>query len=137
MMQVGTPALRQRGVAAIEFALVLMALLLLLYGLATFALVIYTQHMLTRAAEDGARVVLLFNNVTESQVRATVLESMSAPWNDASDLQVSSPMNTNPIVVTITYPYSTNALLPRLPLTANWMIPETLRAHAVVLKPSL
>ena len=137
MMQVGTPALRQRGVAAIEFALVLMALLLLLYGLATFALVIYTQHVLTRAAEDGARVVLLFNNVTESQVRATVLESMSAPWNNTSDLQVSSPMNTNPIVVTITYPYSANALLPRLPLTANWMIPETLRAHAAVLKPSL
>ncbi|WP_353507270.1 TadE family protein [Variovorax sp. J22G40] len=128
---------QQQGIAAIEFALIFTALILFPYGISTFGMVLYTQHMLTRAAEDGARVVVQFNNVTEGQVRATVLESMSAPWKDSPGLQVTSPMNTNPVIVTITYPYSANALLPRLPFTANWMIPDTLRAHATVTKPSL
>lgn len=127
---------RQRGVAAIEFAFVLISLLLFLYGIATVGLAIYTQHVLTRSAEDGARVISLFVNPTEGDVRLAVLESMSSPWKNVSGLQVTSPMNTNPVVVTITYPYENNALLPSLPLTAGWMIPKTLRARAAATKPS-
>lgn len=53
------PARAQRGVAAIEFAFVMTALVLLLYGLATFGTALYTQQALARATEDGARAALM------------------------------------------------------------------------------
>lgn len=127
---------QQRGIAAIEFGLVLMLLILLIYGIATFGAMIYTQHLLTRAAEEGARVVTLFDNPTETHIRTVVIESLHAPWKNAPGLQVSAPMNTNPIVVTVSYPYRANAILAPLPFTGGWIIPETLRARAAVAKPS-
>lgn len=44
----------QRGGVALEAALVLPAMLLLLWGVVTFGAIFYTQLALTRAAEDGA-----------------------------------------------------------------------------------
>lgn len=126
---------RHRGVAAIEFALVLTLSIAFFYGIATFGAAIHTQHILTRAAEDGARIVSLFNNATEAQVRAAVLESMSSPWKDVPGLRITAPMTTNPVVVTVIYPYRENALLPSIPLVSGW-IPGNLQAHATVAKPS-
>lgn len=47
----------QRGNAALEFALVLPVMLLILYGLVTFGAAFYTQLAVSRAAEDGARAI--------------------------------------------------------------------------------
>lgn len=113
----------------------LMLLVLVIYGIASLGAVIYTRHLLTRAAEEGARVVTLFDNPTENHVRTVIIESMPSPWKDTPGLQVSASMNTNPIVVTVTYPYKANAILPPLPFTGDWVIPEMLQAHATVAKP--
>lgn len=48
---------RERGVAALEFALVFPIIFLLLYGLVTFGAVMFTQLAVSRAAQDGARAV--------------------------------------------------------------------------------
>ncbi len=48
---------RQRGAAALEMALSLPILLILLYGVVTFGGVFYTQQIVSRAASDGARAV--------------------------------------------------------------------------------
>jgi Flp pilus assembly protein TadG len=62
-MSIGMPSALQRqpqrGVAAIEFAFVMVGLLLLLFGLVTFGVVLYTQQTLSRAAEEGARAALM------------------------------------------------------------------------------
>lgn len=126
---------RQRGVAAIEFAFVFLVLFLLLYGIATFGAVLYAQQAITRAAEDGARVVSTFHDPTEPQIRSVVLDALGAPLRDATGLTVTAPFGTDPVVVTVTYPYRNNALLPAIPLVGNWM-PERLQGRAAAAKPS-
>ena len=49
---------QQLGIAAVEFALVFTLLFLALYGLITFGAVLYTQQVVARSAEDGARAVI-------------------------------------------------------------------------------
>ena len=78
-MSIGMPSALQRqpqrGVAAIEFAFVMVGLLLLVFGLVTFGVVLYTQQTLSRAAEDGARAALMqpaFLAGTPDEVNAAI-----------------------------------------------------------------
>lgn len=50
------------GAAAVEFALVLPVLILLIVGLIEFSLIFNTQISLTNAAREGARVMAIQNN---------------------------------------------------------------------------
>ena len=45
----------QKGVAAMEFAIVLPILILLILGIFEFGLVLYNQQMITNASREGAR----------------------------------------------------------------------------------
>ena len=76
----------QRGAAALEFALVLPIMLILLYGLVTFGSALYTQMVVSRAAEDGVRAVATisdagsYSDVTEAQkaqIRNEVIDSLA------------------------------------------------------------
>lgn len=125
----------QEGIAAIEFAFVFVILFLLLYGLVTFGSAFYTTQVLTRAAEDGARVVTMFHNPTQAQIEAVVLDSLGAPLKDTPDLEVTSTVDADPVVVTVTYPYRANTLLLSLPFASDW-IPPTLRGRAFAAKPT-
>lgn len=127
------PAHRQRGIAAIEFAIVFMFLFALLYCIATFGTVLVTRHTLTRAAEDGARVVSMFRSPTEAQIQTVVRNALGSPLKDTPGLLVSAPTSTDPVVVTVTYPYRDNALFS----TAGFWLPTTITARAFVAKPPL
>ena len=148
---------RCRGVAAIEFALIALLLLLFLYGLATFGAVLYTQQAVSRAAEDGARAAGMpspLEPVGLPRVRSVVLESLAqsliAPpaqsgtpalrqaWlDDVVEVQLQligepgQPSSRADVVVS--YPYSENRVLPSLPLldTSGWMS-DTLEGRASV-----
>ncbi|MDP9902705.1 TadE/TadG family type IV pilus assembly protein [Variovorax ginsengisoli] len=117
---------RQRGVAAIEFALIFSLLLAFIYGIATFGSVLYTQQAVSRAAEDGARALMAFNGpVTQATVTAvkgavhdslassligppgTVTTAARKTWLE-SNLTVQ--VNTNGLIRVI-YPYSDNRML--------------------------
>lgn len=146
---------RQRGVAAIEFALVFTLLFGVLYALATFGAVLYTQQTVTRASEEGARAVgLLTPAPTNDDVRVkdavydTLANSLVVPISANTNVAtrrvwIVSNVNvtvtrSNPAspgayiqyVVTVTYPYSANRLLPTLPLldASQWM-PNQLRSR--------
>ena len=53
-----THPLRQRGVAAIEFALIAVFMIVMLLGLTVYWRAFQAQQSLTRAAGDGARAIL-------------------------------------------------------------------------------
>lgn len=152
-----TPSQRaQRGVAAIEFAAVFVVLFFVLYGIATFGAALYTQQVVSRAAEDGARAAPFQPKLLAPATRAEAMEEIRNVVRDslASSFIVPSEHNGTPVTrrawiadkvnvlvtppnptvavtITVTYPYSANRLLPSLPLldTSRWM-PDNLTSHA-------
>lgn len=46
---------RQDGIAAVEFAIVLPVLILILFGITEFGLVLFNQQVITNASREGAR----------------------------------------------------------------------------------
>ena len=143
----------QRGVAAIEFALVFTILFLVMYGVATFGAVLYVQQAISRSAEDGARAVALMNAApvaNDSRIQNVVYDSLAGSlvvpasangsmatrrsWIATQVTVAVTPAGANPnasVVVTVTYPYSANRLLPSLPFldTSLWM-PDKLRSRS-------
>lgn len=144
----------QRGVAAVEFALVFVALFSVVYALATFGAVLYTQQAVTRAAEEGARAVGLLTPAAtagDARVKDAVYDALanslvvpvSANTNVTSrrswivsqvvvDVAPSAPTGPGAYVryvVTVTYPYRANRLLPSMMGFDSWT-PDQLRSRA-------
>ncbi|MGJ3701682.1 TadE/TadG family type IV pilus assembly protein [Variovorax sp. AFSI2.2] len=151
-------ARRQRGVAAIEFALVFGVLFLGIYGLVTFCGVLYVQQVISRAAEDGARAAQSFRSDTpiadlRTNVRTAVYRSLAlsmiTPASEGAapsskedwlrDKMAGTPpevtVSSGEIAVKVTYPYRANPLLPAVPLTGSWM-PEHLLGKATAARSS-
>jgi len=148
----------QRGVAAIEFALVFSVLFLGIYGLITFCGVLYVQQAVSRAAEDGARAAQFFRSDTPSadlqaNVRTAIYRSLalsmitpasagSAPssketWLRAkmADIPPEVNLSAGEVAVKVSYPYRAHPLLPPLPLTGSWM-PDRLLGKATATRSS-
>ena len=90
----------ERGAAAVEFALVLPLLLLLLLGIVEFGRVYNAQMQLTAAARDGARVMTINSNsaAAAAEARAAVIASAPAlaPAVAANQIDIAvSPGNTD------------------------------------------
>lgn len=103
-----TPS-RERGAVAVEFALVLPILLMLVLGIVEFGRAYHVQTTLSNAARDGVRSMALQNSVTTA--RATV--KASAPTLPLTNAMISvtpstcKPTDTAPpgtATVTIRYP---------------------------------
>ncbi len=52
---------RENGAAAVEFAIILPLLLLLLFGIIEFSLLLYNKAMITNASREGARTGVVFD----------------------------------------------------------------------------
>ncbi|MET3463383.1 TadE/TadG family type IV pilus assembly protein [Variovorax atrisoli] len=145
---------RERGVAAIEFALVFSVLFSVLYALATFGAVLYTQQAVTRAAEEGARTAGIITSPVagdgrvKDAVYAALTNSLVVPVSANTDVTsrrnwIVSNVTVDPItsgagasatyVVTVIYPYSANRLLPSIPFLdiSTWM-PNQLRSRSTI-----
>lgn len=119
----------QCGLSTVEFALLLPALLIFLFGTIEFSLILYDKAVITNASREGARLGVVFranadgtpNAVTESEIRnkvneytpnlislkATVQPSISVEtkhsgaWSSGADLQPGDDLK-----VTIDYTYT-------------------------------
>jgi Flp pilus assembly protein TadG len=60
----------QRGVALVEFAIVLPLLVIFMYGIITFSVAILNKHIMTNATREGARVATLYGGEV-SQAKPT------------------------------------------------------------------
>nr|WP_255632175.1 TadE/TadG family type IV pilus assembly protein [Xenophilus sp. Marseille-Q4582] len=128
--------------AAIEFALILLALMPLLYGLTTFGLALYAQQALSRAVEDGARALALGASDVEAKlvVRESLARSMIAPAPHNASAQsrrnwvdrafTFGPSAPNALDVTYRFRSDYLQLFPAV-LPYSW-IPETLHSRAAV-----
>jgi len=59
----------QKGVAAVELAVILPFLLVLLAGIIEFSLMLYNMQVLTNGAREGARVAVIpVRNETEEEI---------------------------------------------------------------------
>ena len=69
--------LRERGAAAVEFALILPVLLILVGGVIDFGRLYYTQIQLANAARDGVRLAALGATYTTAQIQGRVVTAAS------------------------------------------------------------
>ncbi|MCR6479716.1 pilus assembly protein [Variovorax sp. ZS18.2.2] len=153
-MNAGRMKSRERGVAAIEFALVFVLLFSVLYAVATFGAVFYMQQAVTRAAEEGARAAGLVTAPANNDQRvkdavyAALANSLVVPaasnasvatrrsWIESKVVVTAMPAGagaTASYVVTVSYPYSENRLLPTMPLLdlSTW-VPNQLRSRSTI-----
>ena len=80
------PGTRQRGAAALEFALVAPVLILMILGMIDFGMVMNAQALVANSARDAARVASL--NGTEANARSTALKSASSLGGTAPTVTV-------------------------------------------------
>lgn len=150
-------AVRQRGIAAIEFAFVFMVMLLVTYGIATFGAVLYIQQVVSRAAEDGARAVALLPSkllVNDPNIQGAVYDSLAAalvvPIESSGSLsnrlawikanaKVTVDVGGSDLraTVSVVYDYSANRLLLSLPvLDASLWMPNSVVGRATATQAS-
>lgn len=106
MLRLKTRSHRERGAAAVEFALVLPVLLLLLMGIVEFGRAYHLQTNLSGAAREGVRAMALEDDVAEARATAKA----AAPQLALTDSQISVTPTTcsgttpGTATVTVTYP---------------------------------
>lgn len=149
-------AKRQGGLAAIEFALVFVALFLAVYGVASVGAVLYVQQVVSRAAEDGARAALQLSldvAANDTRVQSAVYQSLASSsitppeagnsitsklaWlktNVPASLIIVDLSVSTQTTVKVAYPYGSNPIVPPLPFTGI-IIPPNLRGKATTAKP--
>lgn len=90
---------RERGAAALEFALVAPALILMIMGMVDFGMVMNAQAVVANGARDGARVASLGGN--EVAAKKAVCNTVSALTNSDCATNPTSP--TNPTITVLCY----------------------------------
>lgn len=85
----------ERGAAAVEFAIVLPLLVLVLFGIVEFSLMYNRQQALHAAAREGARVASIETS-TQSAITAAVDGALSGTSFSSSRTITISPNNTQP-----------------------------------------
>lgn len=69
----------ERGAAAVEFAIILPLLILILFGIIEFGLLLYNKQMITNASREGARagIVARIPRLSDAEI-ATIVNSYCA-----------------------------------------------------------
>lgn len=108
---------KQRGAAAVEFAIVAPIFILLLFGMIEYGRMVMVQQMLTNATREGARRAVL-DGTSVQNVKDTVkdyLTSGNITVND-SEITVSPDPSAagfgDPVTVSLSVPFSRVSWLP-------------------------
>ncbi len=70
-----------KGGAAVEFALILPVLILILFGIVEFSLIMYDKAVITNASREGARQGIIYRAVGGVYTPLTVAEIQTAVMN--------------------------------------------------------
>ncbi|MEO8494509.1 MAG: TadE/TadG family type IV pilus assembly protein [Planctomycetota bacterium] len=108
---------KQRGTAAVEFAVVAPIFVLLLFGMIEYGRMVMVQQMLTNATREGARRAVL-DGTTVANVKTTVKDYLSGGNITVNDNEITvkpdptTATNGNPVTVSLTVPFSRVSWLP-------------------------
>lgn len=67
----------QQGAAAIEFALVLPLLIILVFGIIEFSILLYDKAMITNASREGARAGIVYSypdRITDGEITSVITD---------------------------------------------------------------
>jgi Flp pilus assembly protein TadG len=113
---------RQSGASAVEFALILPILLLLVFGIIEMGFALYDKAMITNASREGARAGVVFKvpPVTDEEIIGvvnsyliTTLITFSGSSSPTVNVTRSGPNSGDDLKVTVAYTY-TSLILPNL-----------------------
>lgn len=91
-----TPRKRQRGVAAVEFGILIIPLMLMLFGLAEYGRAIYQYNTLLKATRDAARYLTTVDLGSDKEVKVKVAECLVLYGKQTSDCPDNKPAAPNP-----------------------------------------
>jgi Flp pilus assembly protein TadG len=103
---------REDGVAAVEFAIVLPILLLIMFGIIEFGFVLFEKQVITNASREGARagIVQAAPKHTEDEIKGVVKGYLTkAGLEDTSatiDVTGEGLAYPNDLTVRVDYPYT-------------------------------
>lgn len=100
----------ERGAAAIEFALVLPVLLLLVIGLIEFSRLYNIQISLSNAAREGARSMAIHNSQPTAKTAAIAAAPSISPNVSGGQISITPAACAANQVVTVTITYSVSLL---------------------------
>ena len=108
---------KQRGAAAVEFAVVAPIFVLLLFGMIEYGRMVMVQQMLTNATREGARRAVL-DGTTVASVKTTVQDYLTGGHITVNDDEITVAPNPStaafgdPVTVSLTVPFSRVSWLP-------------------------
>lgn len=100
----------ERGAVAVEFAILLPLLLMLVLGIIEFGRAYNTQLTLTNAARDGVRVMAINNNPTTAATAVQNAASSVSTTIPASAITVSPTVCSTGAQVTVTVKYTLSTI---------------------------
>ncbi len=115
---------RQKGIAAVEYALVLPFLTLLLFGIIDFGTALYNREVLTNASREGARAGILLSvprpsvDDVNTVVQAYLTSAGMIPSEVSITVNGAGGVTGNDLSVALTYNYPflvLSNLLPSIP----------------------
>lgn len=132
---------RERGAAAVEFALLAPVVLLLIFGIISYAYMLSFRQSMSQAATEGARAAAgaPTNALASSAALAAVNDSLGSFGMDCSSSHVTCSISTPSactnntahtcITVQVSYPYRDHPLIPTV--GAGFAMPTTISYTAV------
>lgn len=102
----------ERGAAAVEFALLLPVLMLILFGIIEFGMIMYSREVITNASREGARAGIVQSTAkpTVGEIQTIVTNYLTGTGVDPNSVTtnvagagLTAP---NTLTVSVTYPYN-------------------------------
>jgi Flp pilus assembly protein TadG len=127
----------ERGVAALEFAIVAQVLFLLLYGMILYGFIFALDHNLTQSAAEGARSAIGYTSNWEQHAEDAARQKLSfmqaETYADVNAVKAACSYNASLqcITVTITYDNRAHPVLPAF-LGMQYLTPGTITATSTV-----
>lgn len=109
----------EKGASAVEFALILPILIILIFGIFEFAIAFNNYITITHAAREGVRLAAV--DLNNPDLKNIIIERAFPLGITEDDIVIDTPDGTDigdPVEVEITYTFSMN-----IPLVGSWTIP--------------
>ena len=110
----------EKGASAVEFAIILPILVILIFGIFEFAIAFNNYITITHAAREGARraAVDLLNPDLKEYIKEMAFPLVLNDWDIVIEVESDPPSIGDPVSVEITYNFGIS-----IPLVGSWEVP--------------